>query len=193
MEALHIIGEEHQSLAAILHAVRYMLKQVQAGQLQPDLKLFQAMIHYLDAYAEKRHHPKEDIVFKVLSERTEEGAEALARLAVQHDAAPRRIEVLQRALDAYMADPSTLAHFARAFENYAEFYRGHMVLEEEVALPLLRKHLTAEDWEKVNREFRAEHEAWSGKDAGHEDFAAAFSKLVESAPAPLGFGKPYAE
>ena len=175
MEALHIIGEEHQSLAAILHAVRYMLKQVQAGQLKPDLKLFQAMIHYLDAYAEKRHHPKEDIVFKVLSERTDEGA-----------------EVLQRALDAYMADPSTLAHFARAFENYAEFYRGHMVLEEEVALPLLRRHLTAEDWQKVNREFRAEHEAWSSRDGEHEDFAAAFSRLVESAPAPLGFGKPYA-
>ena len=192
MEALHIIGEEHQSLAAILHAVRYMLKEVQAGRLKPDLKLFQAMIHYLDAYAEKRHHPKEDIVFEVLSRRTTEGAEAMARLAVQHEAAPRRIEVLQNALDRFVADPTKLAEFARAFENYAEFYRGHMVLEEEVALPLLRKHLTAEDWEKVNREFRAEHEAWSGKDGQHEDFAAAFSKLVESAPAPLGFGKPFA-
>ena len=40
MEALHIIGEEHQSLAAILHAVRYMLKEVTAGRLAPDLKLF---------------------------------------------------------------------------------------------------------------------------------------------------------
>ena len=43
MQALHIIGEEHQSLAAILHAIRYMLKEVAAGKLQADLKLFQAI------------------------------------------------------------------------------------------------------------------------------------------------------
>jgi len=74
MEALHIIGEEHQSLAAILHAVRFMLKEVAAGKLAPDLPLFQAMVHYLDAYAEKRHHPKEDLLFRRLPQRTTEGA-----------------------------------------------------------------------------------------------------------------------
>ena len=63
MEALRILGDEHQSLAAILHAVRFMLKEVVSGRLQPDLRLFEAMIHYLDAYPEKRHHPKEDILF----------------------------------------------------------------------------------------------------------------------------------
>lgn len=188
MEALHIIGEEHQSLAAILHAIRFMLKEVAAGKLQPDLKLFQAMVHYLDAYAEKRHHPKEDLIFAYLEKRTGEGAEALARLALQHGAAPQRIAALQRALEGYLADPSDIGPFSRAFDAYADFYRGHMMLEEDIILPLIRKYLTAEDWTAVNAEFRQEMETHSGKDGRNEDFVGLFSRLVDAAPAPIGFG-----
>ena len=60
MEAMRIIMDEHQSLAAIIHAIRLMIHEIGAGKLQPDFKLFAAMVRYLDAYPEKRHHPKED-------------------------------------------------------------------------------------------------------------------------------------
>lgn len=188
MEALHIIGEEHQSLAAILHAIRFMLKEVAAGKLEPDLKLFQAMVHYLDAYAEQRHHPKEDLLFAYLEKRTGEGAEALAKLAVQHAAAPQRIAALQSALTTYLADLARFADFAKAFDAYADFYRSHMMLEEDVILPLVRKYLKDEDWAAVNAEFREEMTTHSGKDGKHEDFTGLFSKLVNAAPAPIGFG-----
>lgn len=188
MQALHIIDEEHQSLAAILHAIRFMLKEVGAGRLQPDLKLFQAMVHYLDAYAEKRHHPKEDVIFKYLGKRTDQGREALATLDVQHHAAPQRIAALQQALDVYLADTARFADFDQAFDTYADFYRGHMILEEDVILPLIRKYLTAEDWVAVDAEFAAEMQANSGKDGKNEDFVGLFSRLVDAAPAPIGFG-----
>lgn len=193
MEALHIIGEEHQSLAAILHAIRFMLKEVSAGKLEADLKLFQAMVHYLDAYAEKRHHPKEDLLFHQLPQRTAEGAEALAKLGLQHAAAPQRMAALEQVLANYVADNSRFDEFARAFDAYAEFYREHMMLEEDIVLPLLRSHLTAEDWTELDAAFRAEMSAKSGKDGKEEDFSALFSRLVECAPAPIGFGpRPFA-
>ncbi len=188
MEALHIIGEEHQSLAAILHAIRFMLKEVAAQRLAPDLKLFQAMVHYLDAYAEQRHHPKEDLLFKALEKQGLEGTEALVELALQHAVAPQRIAVLQGALNSYLADPSRFEEFASAFEHYAEFYREHMLLEEEVVLPLLRKHLTEEAWVTVNKAFQEKMASDKLKDRSQEDFKALFSKLVDCAPAPLGFG-----
>jgi len=188
MEALHIIGEEHQSLAAILHAIRFMLKEVTAGKLEADIKLFQAMVHYLDAYAEKRHHPKEDLLFRRLPQRTGEGAEALAKLGLQHAAAPQRMAALEQSLANYVADNSRFDKFAQAFEVYAEFYREHMMLEEDVVLPMLRKYLTAEDWIELDTAFRAEMVAKSGKDGATEDFSALFSRLVDCAPAPIGFG-----
>lgn len=188
MEALHIIGEEHQSLAAILHAVRFMLKEVTAGKLAPDLQLFQAMVHYLDAYAEKRHHPKEDLLFRRLPQRTAEGAEALVKLGQQHAAAPQRMAALEQALASYVADAGRFNEFAAAFDTYAEFYREHMLLEEEVVLPLLRSHLTPADWTELDQAFRAEMAAKSGKDGNEENFSALFSRLVDCAPAPIGFG-----
>lgn len=193
MEALHIIGEEHQSLAAILHAIRFMLKEIAAGRLEPDLKLFEAMVHYLDAYAEKRHHPKEDRLFRYLERRTDEGADALAELAIQHAAAPQRIAVLQQAVTDFIGDPARFPEFAQAFETYADFYRKHMILEEDIVLPLIRSHLSAEDWLAVDAEFRAEMAANGFGEGEREDFRAMFSKLVACAPAPIGLGpRPFA-
>ncbi|MER2553515.1 MAG: hypothetical protein ABTQ28_09610 [Thauera sp.] len=60
MDAMRILMDEHQSLAAIIHAIRHMIGEIDAGRLRPDQKLLEAMVHYLDAYPEKRHHPKED-------------------------------------------------------------------------------------------------------------------------------------
>ena len=50
MHALQVLADEHQSLAAILHALHFMLKEIAAGRLQPDMALLRAMVHYLDAY-----------------------------------------------------------------------------------------------------------------------------------------------
>ena len=194
MKALNIISDEHQSLAGILHAVRFMIREILADKLEPDLKLFQAMVHYLDAYAEKRHHPKEDRLFTYLEKRTNEGAEALAKLAEQHAAAPQRISSLEQALAQLVADPASFDGFAKAFNTYADFYRGHMLLEEEVVLPLISRYLTPEDWATVDQEFLAEMQSKLGKDGKTEDFSAMFSKLVECAPAPIGFGpRPYTD
>lgn len=188
MEALRIISDEHQALASILHAIRFMLKEVGAGRLAPDLRLFQAMVHYLDAYAEQRHHPREDPLFARLGERTPEAADALARLAAQHAAAPARIATLQAALEAYIADPARFDGFAKAFDDYADFYRGHIMLEEQDVLPRLRTHLSPDDWAAADAEFKADLQAREGRDGPPEDFSGLFSKLVDCAPAPLGFG-----
>lgn len=188
MQALRIISDEHQALAAILHAIHFMLKEIAAGRLEPDLKLFQAMVHYLDAYPEKRHHPKEDLIFSFLPKRTAEGQEALAELDRQHAAAPARIAALETALAAFVADPAQVAEFIRAYDVYADFYRNHMLLEEDVLLPLARQHLTAEDWALIDRRLAEAANDSLTPSASDEDFAALFSKLVACAPAPIGLG-----
>ncbi len=191
MRALQVLADEHQSLAAILHAVRFMLKEIGAGHLQPDLKLLRAMVSYLDAYPEQRHHPKEDrLLFGRLQARTDEGKELLDKLFRQHAGTAERIQLLESALAAYEQNPADVSALAAAFDIYAEFYRNHMILEEREILPLLRKHFTAEDWAEIDAELTAD-----GNNLGTapgDEFAAIFSKLVAAAPAPIGLGQgPY--
>ena len=92
MRALQVLADEHQSLAAILHAVRFMLKEIGAGRLKPDIKLLRGMVDYLEAYPEKQHHPKEDrLLFCRLAARTDEGRELLDKLFRQHAGTAERI------------------------------------------------------------------------------------------------------
>ena len=78
MDAMRILMDEHQSLAAIIHAIRHMIGEIEAGRLQPDHKLLEAMVHYLEAYPEKRHHPKEDaFLFGPLRARTHDADAAV--------------------------------------------------------------------------------------------------------------------
>ena len=192
MEAIRIIMDEHQSLAAIIHAIRLMIREVGAGRLAPDFKLFKAMVHYLDAYPEKRHHPKEDqFLFGPLKARTTEGADALARLEAEHGLAEARIQALDTALQGY-ADgaPDGFEAFTAAFETYANFYRNHMLLEEREILPLLKRHFTADDWARANAGCQATPDPMSGTRSpdSDEDFRRLFSRLVAATPAPLGLG-----
>lgn len=192
MEAIRILMDEHQSLAAIIHAIRYMIKEIGEGKLQPDFPLLDAMVKYLDDYPEKFHHPREDVyLFEPLMARTSEGAEVLAHLGREHQAAEERIKKLEDALDHYRAGkPDGYAVFREAFDAYAEFYRFHMMTEEREVLPLLYKHLTAEDWERANVGFASGQDPMGGTRVATkaEEFAAIFSKLVAAAPEPIGFG-----
>ncbi len=197
MEAMRILIDEHQSLAAILHAIRHMIKEIGAGRLQPDYKLLEAMVHYLDAYPEKRHHPKEDTyLFEPLRARTHEADAVLDKLEAEHAQAEARIAVLEAAVKNYAAaGADRFEAFRTAFDDYATFYRNHMITEEREVLPLIHKHFTAEDWAKADAGFIAD-EPMRGIRApgGGENFTHIFSKLVASAPAPIGLGAgPYKE
>ena len=192
MDAMRILMDEHQSLAAIIHAIRHMIGEIGAGRLQPDHKLLEAMVHYLDAYPEKCHHPKEDeFLFGPLRARTHDADAALDKLEAEHADAEARIAVLEAAVKGYAQDPANFEAFKTAFNDYAAFYRTHMMTEEREVLPQIRKHFTAEDWERANAGFIAD-DPLSGTraspKAGEEDFAQIFSKLVAAAPAPIGFG-----
>lgn len=193
MDAMRILMDEHQSLAAIIHAIRHMITEIGAGRLKPDHKLLEAMVHYLDAYPEKRHHPKEDAyLFGPLRARTHDADAALDRLEAEHAQADARIAVLDAAVKGYsLNEVDGFEGFKVAFNDYAEFYRSHMMTEEREVLPLIRKHFTSEDWARANAGFIAD-DPLSGSRAsskdGAEDFAQIFSKLVAAAPAPIGLG-----
>lgn len=192
MEAMRTLLDEHQSLAAIIHGIRHMIREISAGKLQPDYPLLKAMVHYLDAYPEKRHHPKEDVyLFEPLRARTDKANAALDRLEAEHAAADERIARLSAALDRYIdGEPHGLETFRQAFDDYAQFYREHMMLEEREVLPLIREHFTAEDWARADAGFAASRAAGERQ----EDFSRMFSKLVQAAPAPIGLGLgPYKE
>ena len=45
--AWRLIEDEHQALAAVLHALRFLLDEIGAGRIEPDFRLLRAMLYTL--------------------------------------------------------------------------------------------------------------------------------------------------
>ena len=60
MRAKKIIEQEHRSLAAVLHGMLYVVREIRYGGARADFMLLDAMVHYIETFSERFHHPKEE-------------------------------------------------------------------------------------------------------------------------------------
>lgn len=187
--ALTIIHDEHRSLAAVIHGLRYLVHEMRTQDAKPDFRLLWAMIYYLDEFPEKLHHPKEEVyLFARLRQRTREADEIVAQLERQHQAGIRSVRNLELALGHFEAGmPEGLDRFSSAVDMFGEETLKHMAFEENTLIPLARKHLTAEDWVEIGAAFGENGDPRFDAGTDHECHDL-FSRIVNLAPPPIGVG-----
>ena len=187
MDAVHTILDEHRSIAAVLHGMLYLVREIGLHGATPNFRAFHAMVDYVDAFVERFHHPKEDAyLFSRLLLRYPNSADLIHRLQSEHRAGTEKIRALEQALTRYEeGGKAEFASFAEAVQSYAAFHWNHMRTEEDQVIPLARNHLLNDDW-------KALHEAFSGHTdppfahncAEHYDDL--FQRVVNLAPSPIG-------
>jgi hemerythrin-like domain-containing protein len=189
MQAIRIIQDEHRALAAVLHGMGYLVREIRDGRAKPDFAVLGAMIYYIDAFPERFHHPKEDrYLFRILRKRYPEASTVLDRLGAEHDIGAHKIRALEQAFARYQqGGPAEFAAFATAVETYAAFHWQHMRTEEKEVLPLAREHLTPADWAEIDDAFLGHADPLLGADARAE-YQALFRRIVNLAPSPIGLG-----
>lgn len=187
--ALAILHDEHRSFAAIVHGLKYLLRETREKGSPPDFKLLWAMIYYIDAFPEKLHHPKEDTyLFARLRSRTHEADAVLDNLERQHLEGARQVRELEHALGYYEAGkPNGFEVFAAAVEKFAEETWQHINMEEKLVIPLAKQYLTPEDWVDIAQAFGDNGDPRFTAELDQE-FRALFSKIVNLAPPPIGVG-----
>lgn len=188
-QALAIIHDEHRSLAAVLHGLRYLVRDMQIKDTPPDFQLLWAMVYYMDAFSERLHNPKEDAyLFARLRSRTHEADDILATLERQHAESSSHLHQLEQALGYLEAGkPGALEAFAATAEKLTEEAWQHMSLEEKTFIPLAKKHLTPEDWISIAQAFGENGDPRFGAEPDHE-FRDLFTRIVNLAPPPIGVG-----
>lgn len=188
-QALSIIHDEHRSLGAVLHGLRFLVREMQGKGKAPDFKLLWAMVYYMDAFSARLHDPREDAyLFARLKMRTNEADDIIASLEQQHKESSSRIRHLELALGQLEAGaPDALANFAQAADHLVDEAWQHMSLEEKVVIPLAKRHLTANDWIDIAEAFGENGDPRFGPKPDHE-FRDLFTRIVNLAPPPIGVG-----
>src|SRR5208283_818679 len=189
MQSIRVIQDEHRSLSAVMHGLRYLVRQIRDKGAKPDFELLGAMIYYIDTVPERFHHPKEEqYLFWLLRIRYPGIALLLDQLKQEHEISAQKIRAIEQALVHYQqGGHAEFPNFLAAVDDYATFHWAHMKVEESAILPLAKAHLTAGDWEAIDAAFLGHSDPLLGVDAGAK-YEALFSRIVNLAPPPVGVG-----
>jgi hemerythrin-like domain-containing protein len=188
--SLHIIRDEHASLAAMLRSMTQLLAQGPAEDAQQFFDVMRAMLFYIDEFPEQLHHPKEsNLLFPKVAKKAPEVRGAIDRLERDHMHSEKAVRDLLHLLLAWeLVGPTRKADFVDAFGPYVESYLEHMRLEEAIVLPAAQAALTDEDWAEVDQAFDLNADPLTGKHPPGPAFEKLFSRIVAKAPAPIGLG-----
>jgi hemerythrin-like domain-containing protein len=189
MQAIRIIEDDHRALAAVLHGMRYLVREIAERGATPRFDVLGAMIYYIDAFPERVHHPREsEYLFRFLRGRCKEAAPTLDLLEDEHRAGAAYVRRLEQALARYQGGgASEFPAFAAAVESFATFELEHMRREERDIIPLAKAHLLPSDWEAIDAAFAGGAvPIFNPKTT--DEYGKLFDRIVMLAPPPIGVG-----
>lgn len=189
MQALRIIEDDHRALAAVIHGMRYLVREIAERGAAPRFDVLGAMIYYIDAFPERVHHPREsEYLFRFLRLRCSDAAHLLDALEQEHRVGSEHVRGLGQALARYQGGGAAeFPAFAAAVEAFAAFELAHMRREEHEILPLARAHLLPSDWEVIDAAFAGGAVPIFNPRTTAE-YAKLFDRIVMLAPPPIGVG-----
>lgn len=162
--ALRILHGEHESLLAVVRALRRHVLPLCDHKVTPDAEVFATILAYMETFADCFHHPKEDeYLFRALRRRTSHADNFLKDLQHEHATGPGELEDLKRALARTRGGgPTEIGEFALRLDRYARSQEEHLRKEEDIVIPIARRVLTEEDWEPIERAFHANRDPFFG-------------------------------
>jgi hemerythrin-like domain-containing protein len=189
MQTLRVLRGEHRAAAAVLARLQHLLADIQSGCATPNLPLIGEMIYYIDTFAARFHHPKEDgYLFRRLRERCPIARDLLDRLDAEHKTARSSVAQLGQAFARYYSGGEVEFHgFAAVVDAYCAFEWRHMSTEETQLLPLAERYLTRDDWAAIDAVLLDPHDPIFGETA-EKGFRQRFERIIEATSQRLAVG-----
>lgn len=154
VRVLAVIQDEHQAIAEVMNKLQSLSLLARRGGVRPDAGKVREMIAYFRDFSARTHQPKDDdLLFSLLSRRTDVVDGTIAELKRQHLVELRLIDDLQASVRVLTATSGDLTDFCDAADRFGAHLHTHLRLEEEVIFPAARAHLTHDDWQMIEGRF----------------------------------------
>jgi hemerythrin-like domain-containing protein len=140
---------EHVNFARLLDLLEAQIALFHRAEL-PNYDLMGNIVYYLRSYADRFHHPREDVAFARLVEREPDMCLPIDRLLQEHRVIATAGDELFKRLSQVIGDIMTpRATIEMAAATYLAYYRNHIATEERDVLPRAARLLTKQDWMEV--------------------------------------------
>lgn len=140
---------EHMRFASLLDFIEQQMTAFHSGQ-DPDYDLLRDVVYYLHHYADRYHHPRENVAFARLVSRDPWFGVVIGRILQEHRALENAGATLLKHLDDILEDviiPRETVEAAAA--TYLVYYRHHLASEEAEILPRAARIFKPDDWAAV--------------------------------------------
>lgn len=177
--AIDIIKDEHRAIAAVTNGLRRLASELRAG-MAPDLDFLASMLHYIKAFPDVLHHPKEEqYLFARLQQRSADAAELIEALKQEHYDGAAHLARLEAHLERYRDkdDAQDARSLADDIDRFVDAQWRHLNTEEKLLLPAAMRHLSEADWQDIESAFRANGDLRRGSDYD-EAFQRLFARLM---------------
>lgn len=144
---------EHEHLTRMAQLMEAQLDAIADGAPADSHVLYEIM-SYMVTWADRYHHPREDLIYGRAAELDPQLADDVDSLQRQHDAMAHSALALQKLIADWRrgaADGDAVVSAGRA---YIEHSLVHMRSEEQLVFPRIEALLTAADWLELERDDR---------------------------------------
>jgi hemerythrin-like domain-containing protein len=149
-DTLFLLRLEHGNLSKLLGLIEHQVAAADAGRPM-DAELLSLACEYLCDYPDRCHHPKEDLVYRRLSERAPDSRAGLHDLVAQHRRLHELTEAFAEAVRRVREEPQAAEPGPReAMREFTQRYRQHMQEEDERFFPLAEQRLSKDDWDALD-------------------------------------------
>lgn len=140
-DAILMLRLEHENIAHVLDVLEDQLQRLESGAPVDD-SLLLLIVEYLKDFPEDCHHPKEDLLYRMLEQHDPERAATFNDLESEHDQLAQATEQFARDLRDALKNPPSAG--AVSLHQFVAAYRKHIAAEELYFLPAVLESLARE-------------------------------------------------
>ena len=162
--AIAILHGEHASSTTVLKKLVGHMDHARLHTFKPRLEAFSTGLNFVATFLDQFHHPKEDeFLFLALRRHTAEADEVLRDIQFDHAQGARQLAEVNAALDlARSAGIEELHEFGKVLKTYLDAHVVHVEQEETIVIPIACRVLVEDDWQEIDRAFRANRDPLFG-------------------------------
>lgn len=151
---LKVLRTDHTNFKRLLGLLDAEIARFQKG-VEPDYVLMRDALHYMTQYADRVHHPAEDVIFERLLKLDSSLKPAITEMLVEHErlvaSGSELLQVLEEVLGDAVMSRDAVTDTAR---KYLDAMRAHIDKEERTLFPLAEMRLKAADWAAIEAQSR---------------------------------------
>ena len=134
---------------------------------EADYALMTSAVEYFAEFPDRRHHPKEDLVFARLKQADPAAAQGVGDLLKNHAALAQELRAFADALRAVMNEAILPRHeFVEKARTFIEHQRLHLTMEEIYFFPVAEEKLDQTAWDALEKEMSTGDDPLIGGAAG---------------------------